>query len=178
MAYIEEKRKRSWRYLRIMEFLSYLCPRSSVLSRGTHCMSWWSANRQKITSKTVFPENWTYPPIWPDSSNLIQTCLGYLFSSAYPGLSLSSAGSHSLPRLSPSQTYPAWELSYSNQTRTYSVPGPNMSDLWVMTRVKSQHRTCLVPRLDSSKPLWICLATSPDMSGSLTLQRTDSFWGL
>jgi hypothetical protein len=52
-----------------------------------------------------------------------------------------------------------------------------MSNLRVITRVMSQHRTCLVPRLGSSNHMQTCPASSPDTSRSLTLQCADSFWG-
>jgi hypothetical protein len=154
MAYDEEKGKKSWRSLGIMEFLFYLCPRSSVQSREMHWVSWWSANHWKITSKPIFPENRTYPPIWPDSSNLIWHVRAIHFPQliqTYPGPQPDSSKFyqtcpaprsdmsgllHSSPRLSTNRTYSAWELGYSNQTQTYSVPGPDMSGLWVITQVK------------------------------------------
>jgi hypothetical protein len=40
MAYNKEKREKSRRSLRIRELIFYLCPRSSVLSRGMHRVSW------------------------------------------------------------------------------------------------------------------------------------------
>jgi hypothetical protein len=40
MSYNEEKGKKSRRTMRIREILYYLCPRSSVLSRWMHQVSW------------------------------------------------------------------------------------------------------------------------------------------
>jgi hypothetical protein len=46
-----EKKEKSRRFLRIRMFSVYLSPGSSVLSRGTHWMSWWSPKYQKFIPK-------------------------------------------------------------------------------------------------------------------------------
>jgi hypothetical protein len=51
VTYNEEKGKKSQRFLRIRMFLFYLSPNRSVLSIGTHWVSWWSPKYQKPIPK-------------------------------------------------------------------------------------------------------------------------------
>jgi hypothetical protein len=81
-------------------------------------------------------------------------------------------------RLSPTRTYPAKQPNSRGRSYAYPVPRLDMPTSSALTRVRTLHRTCLVPRPCSTGGCRICPAPSPDMFGSLTPQQVDSFWGL
>jgi hypothetical protein len=56
------KREKSWRFLRIENFIFYLSPRNSILSMGIHWMSWWSAKHQNLPYHQKLLSGQTYPP--------------------------------------------------------------------------------------------------------------------
>jgi hypothetical protein len=76
------------------------------------------------------------------------------------------------------QTYLGRSLGSRGDPHTYLVPGPDMSGPSAFPRVKSMHQTCPVPRPGSSSVFQICLVSLPDMSESLTSQRSHSSWGI
>jgi hypothetical protein len=129
MPYDEEKKEKSWRSLMIKEFLFYLSPRSSVLSRG--CIGWvGEVQNIKIYLQTKVPR---------------KTDISEFLTGFQKLLSDRSDPAPAPQRLSPSQTYLVWKLVYKNSNQTCLAPSPDMSVISTLSRVKAQNRTCSVP---------------------------------
>jgi hypothetical protein len=167
-----------------MQFLFYLSPRSSELSRGMYWVSWWSANHWKLSPNQSFqkighiqvsdqiPESFdghVQPPA--------RTSPGSSLPSGEPSLAGLIWVSGRVPvtpapqRLSPSHPYLAPYPGSREVSRMCpaSQPYPGLSP-W--------NRTCPVLRPGSGEGCRTCPAFSPNISRFLTPQRLDSLGGL
>jgi hypothetical protein len=96
---------------------------------------------EHVWASLFLPVNQTYSTPAPGSSKDCQTC-----SAPRPDMS-----GQLFPSVAKSfcQTYPAGSSSSCYDLWIYLVPGQDISGLSVLTRVKSQHRTCSMPKLGS-----------------------------
>jgi hypothetical protein len=162
MAY-NEKKEKSWRSLRIREIILYLCPKSSILSRGMHRVSWWSANRRRHISNPTYQKN-------PNISDLLIRFQRRLSNMSGPSLNMSR------PPLFPpiNRAYPTLVPGSSKPCRTCPVPGPDIFGLLFPTVTKSFCRTYLVGSPGSRDVSRTYPIPRPDMSSLLVLTRVKS----
>jgi hypothetical protein len=136
--------------LRISEILFYLSPRSSVLSRGTHWVSWQSTKSSKDNLQTLFlgsiaghvqiPEAFA-GHLWP----LDRICLGL---TEFPSL-----------RTCPAPLSDSREFCWIYRPLDQTCPVKQL-----FSATKSLTQICPTGSLDSRGIYRICLTLGPDMS--------------
>jgi hypothetical protein len=139
-----------------MEFLFYLNPRSSVLSRGMHWVNQWSANHRNLSPNQTSQKNRTYLGFWPDSRKSCRTCRAPS-PDIFEFLLI-------LWLAQPCQTYPGSRTGSSNLSQTCSAPGPDISGLTRDPQRLSPSRPYLAPYSGSKEFSRTCPSPSPDMS--------------